>query len=460
MSAVARFFPLLLLVQVLATPIVGVAPLRVPLSATLALWLVAVIGRTGRTERAFLAGAAVSALAVWGLLDLPARTLIEALDRATQFVALMVALGLLRDAAHRSKMVRDCGAWLVAQKPAWRFLAIAAGGHGFGIALNMGAVLLLGTLIKRANTLDAAGGDADVVAIREERMNAALLQGFFIMLLWSPMAISVAFTLALIPGITWFDVGPTALGLAVIFFALAWVMDRLKWPPSRRRAPPREGPSPPVTQALPMIVLILALVGMVLGTKAALHYGMIDAIITVASVFGVVWLYAQYHGRTSRPAAAWRLRLRRHAAELVPEMRPEAIVLASASFLAVTLAALGQQLGLSALLDLLRAPAWLLSVGIVIFVIVGSQLGIVAMVTTAVAGAAVLGMRAAPLGAVELAISLQVGWALSAVLSAYSGGSMLLARIAHVDPSVFRRWNLPWASACLGIFAVFAYLFF
>ncbi|MBL8654771.1 MAG: hypothetical protein JNJ97_11230 [Alphaproteobacteria bacterium] len=460
MASFVRYAPLLLLALVLAVPVVGPDALRWPIYATLLIWLVGVAHRTGKSERAFLAAVAASIVYLLVSAAAPGAILIEAADRGAQFVAMMVALGLLRDAARNSSIVRDCGIWLIAQKPAWRFLAIAAGGHGFGVALNMGAVLLLGTLIKRSNTLEAAGGDARVVAIREERMNVALIQGFFSMMLWSPMAISVAFSLALVPGVTWFDIGPPALGLTALFFALAWLLDRIKFPPGRSLAPPRTQAPPPVTMALPMAGLILGLVVLVLSVKAYLHFGMIDAITNVAALFGLGWLYAGYHGRTPRPFAAAIQHLRRHAVEVVPEMRPETIVLASASFLGVALAFLTRQWGLSGLLDALHAPGWALSVAIVLFVVAGGQFGIVAMVTTAIAGGAVLGMAAPPLTPVALVMTLQVGWTLSAVLSAYSGGTMLLARIAEVSPAVTRRWNLPWAMLCFGFYTVLAYLFY
>lgn len=459
MASVSRYLPLLLLGLVLIIPIAGPDALRWPTYAMLLAWLGGVLGRTGRAERGFLAAVVASSLCVVFFIPAPGPILIEAADRGAQFVAMMIALGLLRDAARNSAIVRDCGDWLIAQKPAWRFLAIAVGGHGFGVALNMGAVLLLGTLIKRSNTLEAAGGDAQIVAIREERMNVALMQGFFCMMLWSPMAISVAFSLALVPGVTWFDIGPPALSLAVLFMTLAWLIDRIKFPPGQRRSPPR-AEAPSVVKALPMAALILALVGLVLGIKAVFHYGMIDAVTSVAALFGLSWLYLGYHGRVARPFAVTAQHLRRHVFEVLPEMRPETIVLASASFLGVTLSVLTRYLGASAVLDALHAPGWALSVGIVLFVVAGGQFGIVAMVTTAIAGGAVLGMSVPSLSPIALVLTLQVGWTLSAVLSAYSGGSMLLARIAGVTPARTRRWNLPWAALCFGIYALLAYLFY
>ena len=452
-DGLAVWLPVALTLATLAQCAVGFAPLRGLALVLLVVWLAAVWPRMRTTERLFLAAALAGAVGVvWLDADWPS-TLGTALDRGTTFVALMTALGLLRDAARTSRAVRRCGQWLIMQSPSRRFMAIALGGHGFGIALNMGAVTLLGTLINRANTLAAAGGDAGIVAIREERMNVALLQGFFAMLVWSPMAISVAFTLAMVPGVTWFEMGPPAMALAALFLAVAWIVDRLRWPPSKRRAPPRLGPVPPATAALPMLGIIVGLVASVLAAKAVAGIGMVEAIAWIACVFAIGWLAVQYVRRWPRVALpALVRRLRRHVRRYVPDARGEQIVLGSASSLGVTLTLLLKGLGVSALLDAAALPGPVLALAVVVFIIAGSQLGIVALVTSAVAGAAVLGMQASPLDALGLVLAIQVGWSLSATLSAYSGGSMILARILGRNPTVFRIWNLPWAAACLALY--------
>jgi hypothetical protein len=455
--SLASWLPVSLAVTVLLQCIVGYAPLRPVALVLTVVWLAAVFPATRATERMFLTAASASALAVVAIGADWRAILGTGLDRATMFVALLTSLGLLRDAARTSRAVRRAGIWLIRQSPSWRFLAIALGGHGFGIALNMGAVTLLGTLIKRSNTLAAAGGDAQVVVIREERMNVALLQGFFSMLVWSPMAISVAFTLSMIPAVTWFDIGPPALAIAILFLATGWAVDRIKWPPSRRRSIPQPGPRPPARDALPMLGIIVGLVSSVLGAKALFGLGMVEAISWFAALFAFGWFYVQYARLGAGPAfAATGRRLRRHVDRFVPDTRGEQIVLGAASFLGVTLATLLQDLGVSAWLDAWQPHGAVLALAIVVFIVVGSQFGVVALVTSAIAGGAVMGMARMPMTPLELVLTLQVGWCLSATLSAYSGGTMLMARIIDRDPSIFRRWNLPWVAVCFVLYAAIA----
>ncbi len=455
--SLAIWLPVSLAATVLLQCIVGYAPLRPVVLVLTVVWLAAVFPAARATERMFLTAASASALAVVAIGADWRAILGTGLDRATMFVALLTSLGLLRDAARTSRAVRRAGIWLIRQSPSWRFLAIALGGHGFGIALNMGAVTLLGTLIKRSNTLAAAGGDAQVVAIREERMNVALLQGFFSMLVWSPMAISVAFTLSMIPTVTWFDIGPLALAIAILFLATGWAVDRIKWPPSRRRSIPQPGPRPPARDALPMLGIIVGLVSSVLGAKALFGLGMVEAISWFAGLFAFGWFYVQYARLGTGPAfAATGRRLRRHVDRFVPDTRGEQIVLGAASFLGVTLATLLQDLGVSAWLDAWQPHGAVLALAIVVFIVVGSQFGVVALVTSAIAGGAAMGMARMPMTPLDLVLTLQVGWCLSATLSAYSGGTMLMARIIDRDPSIFCRWNLPWVAVCFVLYAAIA----
>src|SRR6056297_3427602 len=80
-------------------------------------------------------GAGLAALATV-MLAAPGAALWQALERAAMVAALFVALGLLRQAAGGSAMVRSCGQMLVAQPGGRRYAAMTVGGHIFGLILN------------------------------------------------------------------------------------------------------------------------------------------------------------------------------------------------------------------------------------------------------------------------------------------------------------------------------------
>jgi len=112
--------------------------------------------------------------------------------RGAAYAAFFLALTTLRDAAETSPLVRRCGQHLVAQPPGRRYAALTAGGHVFGITLSYGAIELLAAMVMRANTLESAGGSADIQGIRTRRMLLAIYRGFCVMNCWSPINIMTA----------------------------------------------------------------------------------------------------------------------------------------------------------------------------------------------------------------------------------------------------------------------------
>lgn len=82
--------------------------------------------------------------------------------------------------------------------------------------LNFGVLPLLGTMTLKGNTLDAASGDTRIAAIRQQRMMTAVLRGYCMMTVWSPLSISFAVTQVAVPGIAWWRLLPLQLGLSIL----------------------------------------------------------------------------------------------------------------------------------------------------------------------------------------------------------------------------------------------------
>src|SRR4051812_12085845 len=162
-------------------------------------------GRLVFISRLLLAVSAALALLVIWRFDLT--ILLAAARRMILLPAFLAVLSLLRAAASLSPAVAAAGRHLVNQPPSRRYIALVIGGNLFGVLLNIGGLVLLLDMIKQANTLEAAGGDAAVVAWRERRMTVAALRGFSAIPLWSPLGIALNLILAIV-GITWTDVRP------------------------------------------------------------------------------------------------------------------------------------------------------------------------------------------------------------------------------------------------------------
>ena len=156
------------------------------------------------------------------------RAILCRLRRGAAYGAFFLALSSLRDAAETSKLVRRCGQHLVAQPPGLRYAALTGGGHLFGIILSYGAIELLGAMVMRANTLQAAGGSETTRDLRSRRMLMAIYRGFCVMNCWSPLkpddrtVVSTA-----VPAAPMRMLLPIAFVVSVGMAAIGWLEDRL-----------------------------------------------------------------------------------------------------------------------------------------------------------------------------------------------------------------------------------------
>jgi hypothetical protein len=426
-----------------------ITALRPLTRAGVLLWFAANLPRLRGVEMVFVAVAAAVVPAVVAFAPDPWRALLEGLDRAGLFLTFVATLNLLRDAAQTSAAVRRAGLFLVSQSPPRRYAALTLGCHLFTIALNMGALILLGAMVRRSNTLAAAAGDAVIVAIREQRMTTALLRGFGTTLMWAPTGVSVGYTLSLVPALTWFDVAPAAIGLAATWLVLGWIIDRLQWPPSARRAalPPPAYVSP--LETLPMLGITALLLLSVILAKVAFGSSLLVAVLATVPFVAVVWLVLQYRRfGAGRAIAVTGRRLRRHILDLMPQTRPESVVLAAAAFMGVGFSALVEAGGISAWLSQLGLHPALIAILAFLLILALAQIAITPLVTATIVGTTIMQMTPMPVPPLALALALQGGWVLASMTSPYTGGMLTLARVIGKKPIVLQRWNAIYGLAC------------
>jgi hypothetical protein len=152
----------------------------------------------------------------------PLPILVDAWDRFCFFATFVSALGLLRVSAMRSRLIRDAGQVLIRQRPTWRYPTLSLGSALFGMIVNIGVLNLFGAMIQRSNSLKAAGGDRAIQAVRERRMIMAMLRGFSLAPLVSPLGVTLAVILSSMPQLSWSKLAPVAFPTAAIVFALGW----------------------------------------------------------------------------------------------------------------------------------------------------------------------------------------------------------------------------------------------
>ena len=412
----------------------------------LAVFLVLELPRQRRYAQVFFV--AMALLGTAGLLTTlhPMSLLLAALSRSAVYAAFFFALATLRRAAEHSALIRRCGEHLVAQPPGRRYLALTAGGHVFGIILSYGAIELLGAMVVRANTLQAAGGNSEVRALRARRMLMAVYRGFATMNCWSPLNLMTAVVSTAVPGATLAPLLPLAFAVSVGMGAIGWALDRLHTPTGRVAT------APATSEKWSIHLRVIALVALVMGlSEAAVRefgIGLVTAVTLVVPAVALAWVAIQCRGRGWRVAARlFARRLRRFLAG-VPDFRGEANVLGLSGFVGV---ALGAALaGGKTITVLTLLPPIVIPLGVPVLLMAAGQVGLNPVATVALIGAVLPDPAAFGVAPAVLAFACMLGWGIGVSVTAMSASAITTARWLGVSPFVVStKWNARFTLGCL-----------
>jgi len=375
--------------------------------------------------------------------------------RGAAYGAFFLALTTLRDAAETSKLVRRCGAHLVAQPPGRRYAALTGGGHLFGIILSYGAIELLASMVTRANTLDAAGGSETVRQLRARRMLMAIYRGFCVMNCWSPLNLMTAVVSTAVPEAPMRLLMPIAFVVSIGMAALGWLEDRL----SAARRTTGGGARPVSRESWTVHLRIVALVGLVMllaeAGSAALGVHLVTGVTIVVPAVAAGWLIVQLrrHAGAGGLQAMRRLLglLRRRGVRFlwrVPHFRSEATVLAGSGFMGVAIGGALPAAGIAPLLAHLPAIAVPLLVPVVL--IATGQIGLNPVAVVALFGAAIPHPAALGVSPAALAFACMLGWGLAVAMTPMSASAITTARWARVSPwTVSTVWNATFTGSAL-----------
>ncbi|EME71087.1 hypothetical protein H261_04977 [Paramagnetospirillum caucaseum] len=409
--------------------------------AALLLYLALEWPSISRGGRKMATAALAAALAALVLLPQAVPVLRHGLAEAAFIVGLFTTLGMLRDSAQSSRLIRRCGEQMVRQRPGRRYAALSLGSHLISLVLNFGVLALLGVMVAKGNTLSAANGDEIVKGIRKRRMMTAVMRGFAMMTVWSPLAVSFTVIEQAVPGLVWWRLLPLQVTLSLILMGWGWALDRMDFPPHTRRLPHH----PHRTDFRPILSLTALVAAIVAGAVAMAE--VLDARLVVGAMIVVppsaaIWLYRQQSG-PPRPRAALtaRLFLRRLGVSL-PNFRSEVAMLGGAMFLGVVVAAFVAPEDMARAIALIPLPPIALAVLIAWGVMAAAHAGISQLVTVTLAGSALGSLAQAGISPQVMASGLLGAWALSICTTPVGAAVMSVARVAEVPVKVVSRtWN-------------------
>jgi hypothetical protein len=410
----------------------------------------------------FLALTGIGLIGVVTAAD-PVHLFLSAWRRGAAYGAFFLALSSLRDAAETSKLVRRCGQHLVAQPPGRRYAALTGGGHLFGIVLSYGAIELLGAMVMRANTLQAAGGSEVIRTLRTRRMLMAIYRGFSVMNCWNPLNLMTAVVSTAVPAAPMRMLLPIAFVISIGMAVIGWLEDRLS---AARLATARlttaqlatTGGTRPVTSETWSIHLrIVALVGLVLLLpefgSVFLGVSLVAAVTLIVPLVGLGWAIVQAWGfvtgtnHIARTMAVLHRRAHRFFLR-VPNFRSEATVLAGSGFMGV---AVGGALPATFLAPFLaHLPPVAVPLLVPVILIATGQLGLNPVAVIALLGAAMPDPTAFGISPAVLAFACMLGWGLAVNMTPMSASAITTARWAGVSPwTVSTHWNAAFTLSAL-----------
>lgn len=371
-----------------------------------------------------------------------AGVLVEAARSGLLMVAFVGAMSTLRIAASTSELLRRCGMHLLAQPPGRAYAILNMGAMLAASVLLFGVINLFGTMISRAGGSEPDSGSA-------RRAMSAVLRGYAMMPVWSPIALPFGLVAVHYPQADWLALLPMA-AVAVLVLALVGVWADRRDFPVTADAPAASAPLVN-RDILALGALVAGLMALVGGTAAVTGWPVIRAVVLVVPVAALVW-FAIDEGRRGGLGASM-------AEGLAAEVSVLA-VMAGAGAGGVLLGALVPVEMVSAALRAASLPDWAVPPMIVALFIGLGQVGFsptLTFITLAVIlpDPALLGVPPEVYFGTILAI-----WGLASISTPFSVPALVTARLFGTSPAgVVYRWSTRYLIAApLAIAALFGVL--
>ena len=219
---------------------------------------------------------------------------VEAAGRVVFLSALLTAVAFLRIAATQDPVVEVAGEFLTLQPPTRRYASLGAGGHLFGVLLNLGGLGVMLEIIMKGLAAHRHEMDEFVLKARKRRMVSACMRGFSSIAFWTPFGIALNLMILTIPGLEWATLAPYGIALAGVLFLLGWLFDTVEWwrpPSSRGRAPALTGDLPGWSRWAVLIVSghVLFLGTAVVTLDRVTQYSFQTVLITIVPIYALLW---------------------------------------------------------------------------------------------------------------------------------------------------------------------------
>jgi len=401
-------------------------------------------------------GLCVVLLAAAILQGIDLETLSRGLERMAFLAALLALLGALRVVASGAPEVERAGRYLTTRPPGRRYLAMNFGGHVFGVLINLGGFALLLDMTRRSLEQTSAHLPPPLREWRLRRITTAVLRGFSLAPLWSPIGLGLNALLLAMPGLAYADIGPAGLLAAALFLAWGWFLD---WagapviPAGMRVGQQTQAPADPGGVVL-LVLHVALLAGLVFGLHAVTGLQFQQSLLIAVPGYSLAWAGWLGRGRMGGALPA----MRRATAATVrrfPLAAAEIGVFASAGLLSVLALELLPIDRVQALVAELIGAPWQMIVLLNLTMFALATAGVNPIITASVLGGLVTQLDVPGLSDAAAALSLAGTW------SCVMGFTPLMTTVVYAGALVGRpaavvgfRWNGLYSLSALTLWTV------
>lgn len=408
------------------------------------------------TYRIFAILAPALGLSLWLNSAVSAQVLADAVDRAAFFTLFLTSLAVLRESAKTSSLVQRCGKVLVNQPPGRRYLLMSFGSHLFGVMLNIGALNVLGTMVRRAIRPAADPESQRIGGIRRKRMLTATLRGFCGVPLWAPTSVTMLLVLSGIPELSWEQYAPLGLLWTLLFIAWGAVLDRFAY----KRPKVQYVTGGNLVYLIPLVALVALIPSLAFIIAEITGLALFSALLMCAPVIGLVWIWVQYKGKPTRTKTGLLLRrMGRSFPETFTNQRNEVVLFASSGFIGVVLIPLIDPVAASDLLTQANISNATLMVFISLVMLAFAFVGINAIITVTLILGALQQLPDLNIHPQVQASVIAITWAVFAGASPFTASLRFISSFSGISPLRFGiQWNGWFSASVLAIMYVTLYL--
>ncbi|MCG8383018.1 MAG: hypothetical protein MJA28_12550 [Gammaproteobacteria bacterium] len=429
-------------------------------NAAMLVYVALEIGPSPMMTKVMIAFAIVLAALLWPHMTSPWAVVEEGIAFGAFLSTFFVALGFVRAASDKSKRIKLSGRHLLTQPPSRRYLALTVGSNLFGLILSIGVLNLLGSMVKKSNTLASVGGSVQTLKTRERRSLMAIQRGFSMVPAWSPLSISVPIVLLAIPSLSWEQLVPAALAAVILLLLLGWLDDRITF--RGRVAPPYQSDGPPLnwTVHLPFLLLIGAIFGSSVMMEKALDTRMVVGMMTCAPIAALIWMLMQSYPLGRKLGCAWmQKRLITQMTETFPRYRIEIIVMFSAGFYGVLIKeTLPPTLIADAIAYFDISVSWL-PLLVFLMIIVMANLTLHPMLSVIILSTAMPTPESLGISPISMGLAYLSGWGVGVSTSPYTICNLIVAQVASKTAhQVAYQWNGRYILSCTLLGGIGLYL--